>query len=229
MNELFKNGYYVGKTSEIIDNFEVFYKNINELIDISNKDNIFKYRFDLFLEDVKLPEEVPGGIGRIHIDEEFISERSEYVIKNNIRVFQRWGETPLVLNQITGLKNYFRSIVESCLVKIYPDLENNFHHTDSFTLFKNGDFIIPHNDGENMGRRCVILIYLSHKEHYNEGGGELVINSKNFKEEVVPINENFCILDFSCNNSNHSVNLVKNDFKRYTYIDFVYNKNEMEK
>jgi len=43
---------------------------------------------------------------------------------------------------------------------------------------------------------------------------------------VKPIKGKFCILDFTRNNPNHSVEMVKNDFRRFTYINFFYNKIE---
>ena len=48
------------------------------------------------------------------------------------------------------------------------------------------------------------------------------------KIEVVPINTNYAILDFTKSNPNHAVNEVKNDFIRYTYIDFIYNKKQFD-
>jgi hypothetical protein len=35
-------------------------------------------------------------------------------------------------------------------------------------------------------------------------------------------------MDFARNNIKHEVKMVNNGFKRYTYIDFVYNKSEFK-
>jgi hypothetical protein len=58
------------------------------------------------------------------------------------------------------------------------------------------------------------------------GGGKLIIDNGDTKEEVLPIKYNFTILDFTENDINHSVEVVKNNFRRFTYIDFVYNESE---
>ena len=73
----------------------------------------------------------------------------------------------------------------------------------------------------------------SDEKDYNNGGGELVILENGVEVVVSPIKGNFAILDFTRNNANHAVNPVKNDFVRYTYINFYENKKihleEMEK
>lgn len=61
---------------------------------------------------------------------------------------------------------------------------------------------------------------------YINGGGRLIIDDGNIKEEVLPVKYNFSILDFTENNVNHAVEVVKNDFRRFTYIDFIYNDSE---
>jgi Rps23 Pro-64 3,4-dihydroxylase Tpa1-like proline 4-hydroxylase len=121
-------------------------------------------------------------------------------------------------------REYFQKIVEEYVPKIYPELKDNIDHQDNFTLYENGDHITPHNDGENSARYCVILIYLSDKNDYNNGGGELEISEYGTTVKLLPLNDNFSILDFTRNNPNHSVLRVCNDFKRFTYINFVHNK-----
>ena len=66
-----------------------------------------------------------------------------------------------------------------------------------------------HRDGFNISRYCVILIYLSDEKNYNDGGGELVIEENGVREVIKPVKGNFCILDFTRNNPNHAVNVVK--------------------
>ena len=131
------------------------------------------------------------------------------------------------------IRNYFRKQIEKFIPNIYTDLKNNITHVDSLTFYKDGDFIENHVDGENMGRRCVILIYLSDEtdyetDHENDGGGQLIIKTNDEEIYIDPIKENFVILDFTKNNLQHAVSPVKNGFKRYTYVDFIYNKKEYD-
>ena len=91
-------------------------------------------------------------------------------------------------------------------------------------IHENGDFIEPHTDGNNLGRLCVILAYLSDIEDYNDGGGKLIIRDKdNNTHEVLPVKGNYVMLDFTNHNINHAVEVVKNDFERYCYLSFIYN------
>jgi Rps23 Pro-64 3,4-dihydroxylase Tpa1-like proline 4-hydroxylase len=129
-------------------------------------------------------------------------------------------------DDVVNAREYFRNLIESYVPQIYPDLKDNIRHEDNFTLYENGDFITPHKDGYNIGRYCVVLIYLSDEKDYIDGGGKLIIDNGDTKEEVLPIKYNFTILDFTENDINHSVEVVKNNFRRFTYIDFVYNESE---
>ena len=70
----------------------------------------------------------------------------------------------------------------------------------------------------------MILIYLSYEKDYNDGGGQLIIEENKIRTTVLPINDNFCVLDFTQNNPEHAVEAVKNNFRRFTFIDFIYEK-----
>ena len=72
------------------------------------------------------------------------------------------------------------------------------------------------------------MIYLSDEKDYIDGGGKLIIDDGDTKEEVLPVKYNFSILDFTENNVNHAVEVVKNNFRRFTYIDFIYNESEFK-
>jgi Rps23 Pro-64 3,4-dihydroxylase Tpa1-like proline 4-hydroxylase len=122
------------------------------------------------------------------------------------------------------LKEYFEELSENFITKLYPDYLGNVSHVSNFTLYENGDFIQKHRDGKNEGRICVILIYLSHEKDYNDGGGQLIIEENKIRTTVLPINDNFCVLDFTQNNPEHAVEAVKNNFRRFTFIDFIYEK-----
>jgi Rps23 Pro-64 3,4-dihydroxylase Tpa1-like proline 4-hydroxylase len=225
--EFFNKGFYVGKNHDIFDDVDEFHKNIDDMVKITNEKNLFRYRYNISLPPDADISKVPGNMNKLHIDTDLIPAMDEYVKEYNVPVFQKWWETNDI-SHLNDIISYFRKNVEKLLVNIYPKLENNFKHHDNFTLYKNTDFIQPHKDGMNVGRCCVVLIYLSHEKDYNDGGGEIVITEGDFNEKVVPINENFCILDFTKNNPYHAVNPVKNNFERYTYINFVYERDLYE-
>ena len=124
--------------------------------------------------------------------------------------------------------DYFDTNVEQYLKKIYPESINNGKSNSNFTLYENGDFITPHRDGFNIWRYCVILIYLSDEKDYNDGGGELIIEENGTREVIKPVKGKFCILDFTRNNPKHSVEIVKNNFRRFTYINFFFDETSYE-
>jgi hypothetical protein len=65
------------------------------------------------------------------------------------------------------------------------------------------------------------IIYLSDDDDYNSGGGELVIKTNtNMIYNIKPTFGTFSLLDFTKNNVRHSVNSVKNGFKRYSFLYF---------
>jgi Rps23 Pro-64 3,4-dihydroxylase Tpa1-like proline 4-hydroxylase len=222
--DLFDNGFYVGKLDEIFTDINTLNGKIEELKSLSKTKEYYSARFDYNLSDNE-----PRY--KISLNEEEYEERKKFVKENNKKVVQKWWEsTSPVFNE---LKNYFNDEVVKCLKKIYPESIGNELHNSNFTLYENGDFITPHRDGFNISRYCVILIYLSDEKDYNNGGGELVIIENGVEVVVPPIKGNFAILDFTRNNANHAVNPVKNDFVRYTYINFYQNEKihleEMEK
>ena len=213
--DLFDSGFYVGTLDEIFTDTNLLNEKIEQLKSLSTDKSNYSARFDYNLNNNE-PKY------KISINEEEVKEREIFVKKNNRSVVQRWWET-------TGpcfhdLKEYFNGEVVKYLRKIYPESIGNESHNSNFTLYENGDFITPHRDGFNKSRYCVILIYLSDEKDYNNGGGELVIMENGIEVVVPPIKGNFAILDFTRNNPNHAVNVVKNDFVRYTFIDFYQNQ-----
>jgi hypothetical protein len=225
--DFFKKGYYIGKTNEIFDDFNEMESNINKMIKITTEKDLFRYRYDISLNGT-YHSEIPDYLSGQYKDINSVNKIDEFVKENNISVFQKWQET-INGNGLEDIVLYFRKKINPILFHLYPFLENNCHHQNNFTFYQNGDFIQPHIDGgASPSRCCVILIYLSNKKDYNDGGGEIVLTGDNLIEKVYPISENFCILDFSKNNIEHAVNPVKNDFKRYTFIDFVYNQKEFD-
>jgi len=211
MNNLFKDGYYVGKNVELFSELSIFKDYCLKTNELVNDKNEFRYRFDY--ED-PIPYEMLISLNEI-------STREQFVRDNNLSTFQRWWQYSG--DKLIPLKNYFRKSITNFINENYGDL-GDLVHMDDVTLFENGDFINEHKDGFNEGRICVFLIYLSDSQTYNDGGGKLIIKNNSIIEEVYPINENFTILDFTQNNVTHEVTSVKNDFKRLTYINFISKK-----
>jgi GDP-L-fucose synthase len=223
---LLDKGYYIGNINEIFDNDEELNKYILELEQISETKKHYRARLDYTLD----PDEERYEVG---ITEEEVKVREEFIKKNNRTVIQRWWESQSPEGVFNDVKSYFDQRVQKYLEKIYPESKGIGSNDSNFTLYENGDFITPHRDGFNIWRYCVILIYLSDENKYNDGGGELVIEENGIREIIKPIKGTFCILDFTRNNAYHAVNHVKNDFKRFTYINFFHNRivynEEMEK
>jgi GDP-L-fucose synthase len=217
INDYLKYGYYVGKTDEIIKNKEEFFEKIDLLVKSSETKDMYKYRLDYNIFG-------PHEKYKVHLSEDEIPLRDQFIIENNRIVGQRWWESYGQSYTLDRLKEYFHKISEEFVAKLYPEYADNLSHVSNFTLYENGDFIKDHRDGKNEGRICVILIYLSHEKDYNDGGGKLIIEENKIRTEVLPTNDNFCILDFTQNNPEHSVEAVKNNFRRFTYIDFIYKK-----
>ena len=222
VNEYINKSYYVGDTNEIFDDINLFHYHVDKLIDSSKDKKYYQYRYEY-----RLPN-IPGGDYPQTISADKIEERRKHIENNNGSAVQKWWEANGFDTNMQKAREFLQEKVTNYMVKLYPELKNNILHQDGFTIYENGDFIEPHIDGQDSSRKCVILIYLSHKKDYIDGGGELVIDERGEKIEVVPINTNYAILDFTKNNPNHSVNEVKNDFIRYTYIDFIYDKKKFE-
>lgn len=212
--DLFDSGFYVGKIEEIFSDMDFLNKKIDELKLLSETKEFYSARLDYHLSS-----DEPRY--KININEDEYNEREKFIKDNNRIKVQRWWESSS--SKFNELKDDFNKVVEKYLQKIYPESIGNGSHNSNFTLYENGDFITPHRDGYNKSRYCVILIYLSDEKDYNNGGGELVIMENGVEVVVPPIKGNFVILDFTRNNANHAVSPVKNDFRRFTFIDFYQN------
>lgn len=220
---LTNGGYYFGSLDEIVPNYDEF-RDILKGIKDSTKDarnGNFKYRLDYSLRPNS--DVVDNWEKKPNYKIEEIPLLDEYIKSIDAVEIQRWWETSIYDDNLQKGRSYLRDKIEEFIVKIYPDLKNNFNHQDAFTIYENGDHITPHNDGENRKRYCVVLIYLTDENEYNNGGGELKVVEDGKVNLVKPVFGNFAILDFTLNNPNHSVEMVKNNFNRVTYIDFVHN------
>lgn len=224
-DELLKSGIYIGKTETVIKDINLHNKIIEKVKLNSESKNAYKCRYEFLGYDQKYES-------RIDIDK--VHERDDFVKDNKIQVFQKWYESNLSLDfdEVRNLHkcvDYFKELIENFIFDVYPDLVDNINHNYSFTFYEDGHFIIPHQDGQNAGRKCAVLIYLSDEMDYNNGGGKFITKIDNKTIDIYPFKENFIILDFTQNNLLHSVEEVKNGFKRYAFIDFIYNKSEFEK
>lgn len=110
----------------------------------------------------------------------------------------------------------YTKIVKNILNHFYPNL-NILHRGHDFTLFTKGQKIIEHNDGQNEGRVCVIILYLN-KDYKKGFGGELIIDETEICE---PTFGKISILDFTKNNIEHEVIAIKDDFKRFAMLNFL--------
>lgn len=161
---------------------------------------------------------------------------SEYNIQSeNIQIKSLTSEYQSIFNQIQSYyfhinQSWFYSdtpdetglgiVSDKINKKIAKDLYNQTltgPHMSELTLYTNGCFIENHNDGMNPHRNCVTLVYLN-KDWKEDDGGEIVLNG-NLK--IPPTFGKVVVLDFLHNNIEHAVNMVKNDFERYTLIRFI--------
>jgi len=149
-----------------------------------------------------------------------VEEQKKQAKSQGKSVFQSWYYTNSYENH-----NYIHSKIYEYLKNIYPNhvtTLKNMKFDDSITYYTNGDGIMKHEDGNNPGRICAILIYLNDVSEYNDSfGGHLVLHDQDNDILVQPVLGNFVLLDFTKNNPSHSVVTVKNGFKRVSYLSFI--------
>lgn len=222
--EFLKKGYYIGNLSEIIENVDDLRKIKDALID-KNKDEDSKKHFRCRYEYTNFtPMEYVHSIPVTEIE-----ERRKLIEDNGYKTIQKWYEyCHQGQDEYVNLQKVLKNSIETFVPKIYPELSNGrLAHGDSLTLYENGDFIEPHVDHANPERFCVVLIYLSDEENYNDGGAELLVGVGEQNELVKPLFGTYVVLDFQKNGVLHAVEPVKNDFQRWTYINFIHIKNKI--
>jgi Rps23 Pro-64 3,4-dihydroxylase Tpa1-like proline 4-hydroxylase len=213
-DDLLVEGAYIGKISDFLEEEELdLFKKMSEDVkeysseDVENRLTC-KYNYD----DLENPYEH-------NIPPSKVPERDALMRKHKYHVWQKWWEFRY------PKESYFNEIAIKILKNLYPQAASALDDvkvSGSMALFEDGHFIDIHNDGDNEGRLCAIIFYLSDPHTYNNGGGELrVITSKGKEFMVDPVFDNFCVLDFAKNNIKHEVKMVNNGFKRYTYINFI--------
>ena len=98
MNNLFKDGYYIGKNVELFPELSIFKDHCLKTNELVNDKNDFKYRFDY-----KYPK---SHEMLISLDE--ISGREQFVRDNNLSTFQRWWQYSG--KNLIHLKNYLERV-----------------------------------------------------------------------------------------------------------------------
>jgi hypothetical protein len=151
-----------------------------------------------------------------------ISIRRQLIKDRRLTVQQQWWI--YYLKSIENLNTYFlfKNEISKYIVSVYNQVGlsmDNISHNDCITLYEDGDFAEVHNDDQSLERHAAIFVYFS--EDHCDRGGEFLFGPDN---KIVPTVGNFVMLDFTKNNISHSVNLVKDGFRRIAYIDFVANK-----
>jgi len=222
-NDLLNEGAYVGNMMDFIndDEYNEMLSVIEKVKDYSvvNRDTELNCRYSINGEEGNYEHRIPFSE---------VNDRDVYIKKNNLTIFQKWYEYTIKTHpESLDPFDYFNNFCKRILNYFYPDYHINYGaRTGGFTLYEDGHFIIDHKDGNNPNRVCVIIIYLSSElEYNNDGGGELVIKTNSQKEYTIkPILGTFTLLDFSQNDIHHQVNMVKNGFKRYSFINFFYLK-----
>ena len=226
-NDLITEGAYVGNMMDFINDDEY-----NEMLAVTEKVkeySIINRETELYCRYM-ISNRQDDYEHRIPLSE--VADRDLFIKDNNLNIFQKWFEYKI--KQKPDEPNYtdfFMNFCKRILNHFYPDYEINYNGGfGGFTLYEDGHFIIDHKDGNNVGRVCVIIMYLSPETEYNnDGGGELVIRTNSEKEYTIkPILGTFSLLDFSQNDVHHQVNMVKNGFKRYAFINFFYLKEGQE-
>lgn len=154
------------------------------------------------------------------------AQRHQLIKENNFRVDQQW-----TVYAYRGYLQFWETVIEPVVTALYPDLtDKNIKHESKFTLYQNGDFTDVHKDSEAPGRKCAFLIYLSEPSFYNDGGGRLLLGTNrdgSYLQDVLPLAPNYVIIDIEKHSLYHSVELVKNDFRRFAFLDFVWNVDQM--
>lgn len=155
-------------------------------------------------------------------------QRLEKIKDLNLRATQRWYESTSV--SFDRIKFKLQSIVNNFVKNFYPGIDP--YHQDAVSVYVDGDHSEIHRDGQNTGRVCVVLAYLTSEEEYNNSGDLIIAgdeqqNQPNDLFRVKPVRGNVAMLDFTNHNPFHGVLPVEPKFIRHCYISFIWDKNLM--
>lgn len=224
-DKFFKEGAYVGNIFNFITEEEL--EKLNKLIPLLKKYTVehrdtLNCRYDY---EVTEEEKAQGFMHSIPISE--YETRDKFVRENNRfiqQIFLEFG----IGNPVEGLYNDDVALLVEIKLRIlkffYQELSVKTPAMPMFMLYEDGHFISRHRDGgrqNNPDRACVIILYLTSEAEYNDGGGELVVTTNSGEVlETKPVFGSFSVLDFTQNDVEHSVNMIKNGFKRLSSIYF---------
>ena len=140
-------------------------------------------------------------------------------------------------NQVREMHRFFEKVIREHTSLVYPELmekKETFRLATGYSVYDNGDFSEVHFDGINPGRACVLIMYFADPSTHQEGdGGELLLGHNiktnnqqvlEFKEpfeKCLPVYGNYAIMDFTKYNVGHSIEMVKNNFRRFALQSFV--------
>ena len=223
LNNFLDEGVYIGNLYDFVKKDEIDYlKNlINQIKQYSNEERNNRL-YCIYDYNLIKNENIDENIEFIHnIKFSEIANRDLFVKENNRIISQKWFSFYGVNEDC----KFFNKISKRILDLIYPNIEISYDTSIGFSLYEDDHFILEHRDGKNEKRVCALIIYLSNETEYVDGGGELVIETNSNKiYSIKPILGTFSLLDFTKNNIKHSVNKVKNGFKRYSFLNFFIEK-----
>lgn len=230
-DQFYKDGYIFLRIEDLIPAEEM--PKFNEMADRAFKltldDETFQYVYSVLGKnqdpDWPFHQSLVGLEEKIKLSEEL-----------GLIITQKWYES--TSKKSLEMRLYFRELVESFIRELYPEFKedtSNIRHQDAITLYLNGDFTNNHRDGQNQGRLCAVLVYLTPEEQYQDSnGGSLAIAGNhedriNYSEAKLlkPVRGNIAILDFTENNVFHEVRKVVGDFRRFCFITFMWNKDKL--
>jgi hypothetical protein len=227
---LFNEGVYVGNIFNFIkqDEVEIFERLTKDLQNyiVHNRDSLVcRYDYERTTEEINsdIPWKHAIPLAEVPERDKFVKENNRFVQQ----IFLEFGHdtVPPQHEDVKFVMEVYKRIVEF----FYPHMEIHYPEKPMFMLYEDGHFISEHRDGKNPGRVCVLIFYLSDEKDYNNGGGELIsITNSGKRIETKPVFSTFSMMDFTANDPMHSVNMVKNGFKRLSSIFFLYEKDKQQ-
>ena len=237
-DQLITNGYYVGKSTEILSPFELseLRHGVEHDIKISfteEKNNDWMYFLTCAWSDNK------DDYKNKPIPYENIQEKLNLIAQEDVYIQQSWFYKAYTsLKKIPLPKNALNVKLTKYISKIYNLDFDNIDGTPTVTYYRKNDFISVHRDGKNEDRICGMLIYLGSPIQYKqEFGGRLLLRSSQEQThinpedyhimdiKVEPVAPNMVILDFSKHDIFHAVEKCTENFYRTALITFFSLKN----
>ena len=209
-DSLFEKGYYIGDLSEFSVNMDELIEKCNQIYLFANdKEKYFDY-FNII--DDKMPHRIPYNQReeRLNYIKENLQGSIPYNSANNLN---RGVET-------NNYFNYFRELVKNFIQNVYPELTpDKINVNDVIQMYQEGDYQHAHSDG-HVGD-CVVIIYLSDPSKYNNTGKLEFLEGpypENVIDSVDPVLGKFTIFELTKHNIRHRVQMVTDDFLRFSFL-----------